>query len=450
MSEKPPSRTPASIDDLVDLVALTWTRHYLTEEALPGPRGELYRHSGDFRSLPTAPCTSGARQHASAPRLALQYHDLLAQTRFHDRSPNGPLRPGDYARCACMRRILLLLVCQFGLLAGSRLLADVVTMKDGRQISGLVESGNIQELHMKAGEQSQTIDIHEVQAIQFGVSLPAPAATPAAKVADLAPAAPEPAPAQPNSLILNDGTHVSGRWWSIDATTMHFLVNNQLQHYPRADVLGVTFGSATLPPLPARSTAPPATSAQPPASAAQPARAPTLARSSPSPPPQPPTLTQPSGSAPPAAPPRGLSQPEEIGMVYFWKSRVLTPLEHNQAVEHKSRSAQYFEMPGPKSRVRVNEASSLAFVVRLPQGVDPASYSLFDLATVSGSRRTRPRPGPRGGLVTWPVDIEVNDQSSLITYVLTVRDLPPGEYSFSPSSSNDGYCFGVDPSGSGQ
>jgi hypothetical protein len=90
------------------------------------------------------------------------------------------------------------------------------------------------------------------------------------------------------------------------------------------------------------------------------------------------------------------------------------------------------------------------FIVRLPKEVDPASYSLFVLATVDGSRRTQSRPGRRGVLATWPVDIEKNDESSLITYALTVRDLPTGEYSFSPSSSNDGYCFGVDPSGSGQ
>jgi len=350
-----------------------------------------------------------------------------------------------------MRRILPLLLWQFGLLAGNRLFADVVTLKDGRQISGLVESGNIQELHIKAGDQPQTIDIHQVQAIQFGVSLPAPpAAPPPPKAADPAPAAPEPAPAQPNSLLLHDGTHVSGRWWSIDATNLHFLVNNQLQHYPRAGVIGVTFGNASLPPPPARATPPPAAPAPPPATAAQPARAPTLARSPSGPPPPPPTLTPPSGSAPPAAPPRGLSQPEEIGMVYFWKGRVLIPLEHSQAVERKKGSTQYFEMAAPQSRVRLTEASSLVFILRLPPGVDPASYSLFVLATVNGSRRTQSPPGRRSGLVTWPVDIEKNDESSLITYALTVRDLPAGEYSFSPSSSNDGYCFGVDPSSSGQ
>ena len=137
-------------------------------------------------------------------------------------------------------------------------------------------------------------------------------------------------------------------------------------------------------------------------------------------------------------------------MVYFWNARVLTPLERNQAVEHKKGSTQYFEMPAAQSSVRFKEASSLVFIVRLPKEVDPASYSLFVLATVNGSRRTQSRPDRRGVLATWPVDIEKNSESSLITYALTVRDLPTGEYSFSPSSSNDGYCFGVDPSAPGQ
>jgi hypothetical protein len=350
-----------------------------------------------------------------------------------------------------MRKILLLILWQFGLVAGTPLFADVVTLKDGRQISGSVDSGNTQELHIKVGDQSQTVDIHEVQAIQFGVSLPSPpAAPPPAKAADPAPAAPEPAAAQPNSLILNDGTHVTGRWWSLDATNLHFLVNNQLQHYSRHDVSGVTFGNATLPPPPERSTPSPVTSAQPPVSAAEPARAPTLARSSAAPLPQPPTLTRPSGSTPPSTAPRGLSQPEEIGMIYFWNGKVLIPLERSQAVERKKGSTQYWEMPAPQSRVRLNEASSLVFIVRLQKGVDPARYTLFPLVTVNGARRTRSQPGRRGGLVTWPVDIEKKDESSLITYALNVRDLPTGEYSFSPSSSNDAYCFGVDPSAPGQ
>ena len=369
-----------------------------------------------------------------------------------------------------MRRILLLLFWQFGLLSGGRLFADVVTLNDGRQISGLVESGNIQELHVMVGDQSQAIDIHQIQAIQFGISLPAtspPKAEPAP--ATQAPTAVKTgAAAQGDTLILKDGTHVAGRWWSVDTSRVHLLVNNQLQHYPRADVSAVTFAGATLPapPPPATSSPtpapPPASAALPappparssptpaPASAAQPTRAPTLARSSTSPPPQPPTLARPSGSASPSAPSRGLSQPEQIGMVYFWNGKVLTPLEPNEAVERRSGSTAYFEMPGPQSRVRLNEASSLVFIVRLPQGVDPASYSLFPLATVNSSRRTRSQTGRRGVLLTWPVDIEKNDESSLMTYAFRVRDLPIGEYSFSPSGSNDSYCFGVDPATPGQ
>jgi hypothetical protein len=96
-----------------------------------------------------------------------------------------------------MRRIILLVFWQFGLLAGGRLFADVVTLKDGRQISGVVESGNTQELHVKVRDQSQTIDIHQVQAIQFGVSLPAPTAAPPPPKAAVLPPKPRPDAAAP-------------------------------------------------------------------------------------------------------------------------------------------------------------------------------------------------------------------------------------------------------------
>jgi hypothetical protein len=95
-----------------------------------------------------------------------------------------------------MKRILVLMVWQFGWLAGARLLADVVTLKDGRQISGEVERGNTTELRVKVGDKSQAIDLEDVQAIQFGVNLPASttAAPPQAPAPRPAPAA---APAPP-------------------------------------------------------------------------------------------------------------------------------------------------------------------------------------------------------------------------------------------------------------
>ncbi|HEY2017784.1 MAG TPA: hypothetical protein VGH38_29970 [Bryobacteraceae bacterium] len=365
-----------------------------------------------------------------------------------------------------MRRVLLLVLWAGGLSA------DVVTMNDGRQVSGVVESGNTQELHIKVGDQAQTQDIHQVQAIQFGVSTAA------------APASTKAIPLENRTLILKDGTRVAGKWWSIDAGQVHFLVNNQLQHYSRSDVSALTSGDAVLPAPSAPSSPPAAPPAQSPAAAPQPQpptlqrspaspepatppaqspaaapkpQSPTLQRSPASPPPaappaqspaattksQPPTLQRSPASPPPAAP-SGVSQPDEIGAVYFFNGRNLTPLERNQAVERKRGSAPYWEIPGAQSQVRVEEASALAFIVRLPKGVNPASYSLFPLTTGNGNRQTSAQTGRKGGLMTWPFEIQTNNESSYMTYAFIVKDLPTGEYSFSPSSSNDSYCFGVD------
>jgi hypothetical protein len=366
-----------------------------------------------------------------------------------------------------MRRTLLLILWLFGLMPGGLLFADTITLKDGRQISGSIASGNTQELHVQ--DQSQPIDMHEVQAIQFATSAPASSAAPAKPAASGS-------ASEPDALILKDGTRVAGRWWSIDASQVHFLVNSQLQQYARSDVSAVTLGGAELPspaapakptpapakPAPAPTSAqpapaaapPPATPAPRPTSAPQPESAPKLARSSsstpsqaPSTPSQTPTLSRPSAGAPAQAQSRGVSQPNEIGAVYFWNGRDLTPLEHNQAAERKSGTASYFEIPGGQSSVRIKEKSPLFFILRLPKGVDPAGYSLFPLSTEGGNRRTKNDSSRRGGILTWPFKIEINDAGGYMTYALTVRDLPSGEYSFSPSTSNDGYCFGVDAAG---
>ncbi|MGO9263155.1 MAG: hypothetical protein ACLQU1_43780 [Bryobacteraceae bacterium] len=100
-------------------------------------------------------------------------------------------------------RTLLLMVWQFGLLAGANVFADVVTLKDGHQISGLVESGNTQEIRIKVGDKSQAIDVDQVRSIQFGVSeppAPKPAAPPAKAESPPAGAAPSLAAAPPPSL----------------------------------------------------------------------------------------------------------------------------------------------------------------------------------------------------------------------------------------------------------
>ena len=76
-----------------------------------------------------------------------------------------------------MKRILLLLSWQFGMLAGANAFADIVTLKDGRQVSGLVESGNTQEVRVQTEGRTEVIDVDQIQSIQFGPLVAAPPRT---------------------------------------------------------------------------------------------------------------------------------------------------------------------------------------------------------------------------------------------------------------------------------
>jgi hypothetical protein len=46
-------------------------------------------------------------------------------------------------------------------------MADIVTLKDGTQISGSVESGGTREIRVKVGETSQTVSVDRIQSIHF-------------------------------------------------------------------------------------------------------------------------------------------------------------------------------------------------------------------------------------------------------------------------------------------
>jgi len=49
--------------------------------------------------------------------------------------------------------------------------------------------------------------------------------------------------AHADTLILRDGTRVTGRWWATDGSVISFLVNDHLVRYSRSDVLEVVFGA---------------------------------------------------------------------------------------------------------------------------------------------------------------------------------------------------------------
>jgi hypothetical protein len=76
-----------------------------------------------------------------------------------------------------MKRVLLIVFGQFCLMVpGANALTDVVTLKDGTQISGIVESGGTREIRVKVGENSQIVPVDRIQSIQFDV--PEAASTP--------------------------------------------------------------------------------------------------------------------------------------------------------------------------------------------------------------------------------------------------------------------------------
>ena len=206
-----------------------------------------------------------------------------------------------------------------------------------------------------------------------------------------------------DTLLLRDGTKVTGRWWSADAGQVHFLVDDQLKHYPRAEVSAVGFGDVTLP-------------APPPAA------------------PPPPT--------PVAAAPRSFPQPREIGAVYALSgSGDLMALESRQATAHRRYSAQYWEIPSLRSSVRLKKAADLVFVVRLEGKTDPSAFSLYPLETSKSARLTQADSANHGNPLTVKFVVGRLGES---TYTLTVKDLPAGEYAFSPAGSNTAYCFAVD------
>jgi len=94
-----------------------------------------------------------------------------------------------------MKRTLLLLLWQFGMLAGANAFADVITLKDGRQVSGLIDGGNIQQIRIQIGGRSEVISVDQIQSIRFGpqeAAPPRPSAS--ASASAVTPAAPQPAP----------------------------------------------------------------------------------------------------------------------------------------------------------------------------------------------------------------------------------------------------------------
>ena len=129
-----------------------------------------------------------------------------------------------------MKRTRSLLLWLFGMLAGLAASGDVVTLKDGRQVSGVITSGNTQEVRIQTEGRTEVIAVDQIRSMRFGsqpetaAPTPPPAQTappvqtplppPAAVTATTprpAPAPASPSPAVSRSINLPIGTEIAVR-----------------------------------------------------------------------------------------------------------------------------------------------------------------------------------------------------------------------------------------------
>src|SRR5579871_6791257 len=120
-------------------------------------------------------------------------------------------------RRSVLKRIALLVwIC--GTLACMPAFADTVTLKDGRQVSGVVESGNTQEVRIQTEGRTDVIAVDQIQSIRFGPPDVAPPPPQPSSLPSAAPPKPSPAPVPPppppapsHGITLPAGTEIAVR-----------------------------------------------------------------------------------------------------------------------------------------------------------------------------------------------------------------------------------------------
>jgi hypothetical protein len=201
---------------------------------------------------------------------------------------------------------------------------------------------------------------------------------------------------QADTLRLRNGSTVNGSFLGGTADDIRFLVNDEVQHYARAGVAEIIFGSIDAP------------------------------------------------SAGPEAPRIDMG-PDIVGAPFLRGSSGYIPLEKEIGMMSRGggmygMGATVYRIQGPRSPVRVRQGNRLVFVMRLNRGGDPRQFQLYRLESRMGYRQTQPTMGgtPPGLPVT------INEVGDSVYEITPARALYPGEYAVSPMNSNESYCFGVD------
>ena len=209
---------------------------------------------------------------------------------------------------------------------------------------------------------------------------------------------------QADTLRMRDGSSVNGSYLGGSSYDIRFLVNDEVQHFARANVVSIIFGSNDT------------------SSAAR------------------------SGNPPPRseAPPIELG-PDIAGAPYLRGANGYIPLEREIGAMARGggmygMGGNVYRIQGSRSPVRVRQGDRIVFVVRLPSGGDARQFQLYRLESRMGYRQTQPTMGGNPAALA----VTINQVSNSVYEIVPARPLRPGEYAVSPMNSNESYCFGMD------
>ena len=131
-------------------------------------------------------------------------------------------------------------------------------------------------------------------------------------------------------------------------------------------------------------------------------------------------------------------RPPKPDLPYLKHASELVPLEAQQAKEEKQKKEDtLFVVEGAASSARTPLASPIFLI--LADKLVPDRLGLYKLAVKSGHREIMfgPKKSPK------PIRIEVSRLSGNLFKIEVEESLEPGEYSLSPSDSNQVFCFQV-------
>ena len=162
-----------------------------------------------------------------------------------------------------------------------------------------------------------------------------------------------------------------------------------------------------------------------------------------------------------------VQEPEYLGIFFLLDASTgnLIPLERQTPQYNLKAKAMglggvksLLEIKGEKSPIRFKEGQQLEFVVLIPsQQTDPQGIlQFFSLESLKGKRQLilakegLTSAGPKSVVSSKAVPFNAAKYGTSSFKITSAQNLSPGEYVLSTTSTNDGFCFGIDPANPNQ